>query len=132
MSSDGIDWDDAKTAAEASTLYGLTGYLVTITSSAENDFIFSKIKQNAWMGASDDSNYTSNSHAQTEGTWEWVSGPENGKTFTCQLEDVGGKGSLAAHEDCSVHSDTTYENWANNEPNDWPIRQIHRKKTIYT
>ena len=35
----GIDWDDAKTAAEASTLYGLTGYLVTITSSAENDFI---------------------------------------------------------------------------------------------
>ena len=27
VQSNGIDWDDAKTAAEASTLYGLTGYL---------------------------------------------------------------------------------------------------------
>ena len=48
-----------------------------------------------------------------------ISGPENGKTITCQLAGQG-RGSLAAHEDCSVHSDTTYENWANNEPNDWP------------
>ena len=117
VQSNGIDWDDAKTAAEASTLYGLTGYLVTITSSAENDFVSSKVNQNAWMGASDDSNYTSNTHATTEGTWEWVSGPENGKTMTCQPAGQG-RGAVAAHEDCTVHSDTTYENWANNEPND--------------
>ena len=120
VSSTDITWTAAKTAAEASTLYGLTGYLATITSAAENSFLASKINANAWIGASDDGDYTSNSHAQTEGTWEWVTGPENGKTLTCQLEDVGGKGSLAAHEDCSVHSDTTYENWATNEPNDWP------------
>ena len=69
------------------------------------------------MGASDNSNYTSNTHATTEGTWEWVSGPEKGKTMTCQPAGQN-RGAVAAHEDCSVHSDTTYENWANNEPND--------------
>ena len=51
----------AKTAAEASTLYGLTGYLATITSAAENSFLASKINANAWIGASDDGDYTSNS-----------------------------------------------------------------------
>ena len=117
VQNNGIDWDDAKTAAEASTLYGLTGYLVTVTSAAENAFIYSKINQNAWMGASDDSNYTSNTHAQTEGTWEWVSGPENGKTMTCQTAG-NGAGSVAAHEDCSVHADVSYQNWNTNEPND--------------
>ena len=120
VSSTDITWTAAKTAAEASTLYGLTGYLVTITSAAENSFLANKINANAWIGGSDDGDYTSNSHSQTEGTWEWVSGPENGKTFTCQLANVGNKGSLAADEDCSVHSDTTYQNWATNEPNDWP------------
>ncbi len=114
-----VTWTAAKAAAEASTLYGLTGYLVTITSAAENTFVSSKISANAWMGASDDGNYTSNTHATTEGTWEWVSGPENGKTFTCQPSGQG-KQAIAAHSDCAVHSDTSYENWATNEPNDWP------------
>ncbi len=115
--SNGIDWDDAKTAAEASTLYGLTGYLVTITSAGENSFVSSKVNVPAWMGASDNSAYTSNTHATSEGTWEWVSGPENGKTMTCQPAGQN-KGAVAAHEDCEVHPDTTYENWSNNEPND--------------
>lgn len=119
VNSNSINWTAAKTAAEASTLYGLTGYLVTITSAAENTFVSSKISANAWIGASDDSDYTSNTHATTEGTWEWVSGPENGKTFTCQ-ESGQGRQAVAAHGDCDVHSDTTYENWANQEPNDYP------------
>ena len=50
VESEEIEWADALAAAEASTLYGLTGYLVTITSSAENDFIFSKInKMLGWV-----------------------------------------------------------------------------------
>ena len=118
-----VTWTAAKAAAEASTLYGLTGYLVTITSAAENTFVSSKISANAWMGASDDGNYTSNTHATTEGTWEWVSGPENGKTFTCQPSGQG-RQAVAAHSDCEVHSDTSYENWAANEPNDWPDEDI--------
>ena len=118
-----VTWTAAKAAAEASTLYGLTGYLVTITSAAENTFVSSKISADAWIGASDDGNYTSNTHATTEGTWEWVSGPENGKTFTCQPSGQG-KQAVAAHSDCEVHSDTSYENWAANEPNDWPDEDI--------
>ena len=114
-----VTWTAAKTAAEASTLNGLTGYLVTITSAAENTFVASKISANAWIGASDDSDYTSNTHATTEGTWEWVTGPENGKTFTCQ-ESGQGREAVAAHSDCVVHSDASYENWSNQEPNDYP------------
>ena len=49
----------AKTAAEASTYKGLTGYLVTITSEAENDFLDAKVSTNTWIGASDSSTYTS-------------------------------------------------------------------------
>ncbi len=114
-----LTWTAAKAAAEAKTRYGLTGYLVTITSAAENNFVSSKISADAWIGASDDGDYTSNTHATTEGTWEWVSGPENGKTFTCQPSGQG-RDAVAAHSDCAVHSDTSYENWATNEPNDFP------------
>ena len=77
----------------------------------------SKINQNAWIGASDDSNYTSKYPCYNRRNMGMGSGPENGKTMTCQPAGQG-KGFSAAHEDCSVHSDTTYENWANNEPND--------------
>ena len=111
-----INWTDAKTAAEASTYEGLTGYLVTITSEAENNFIKNKLATNTWIGGSDNSTYTSNTHAQTEGTWEWVSGPDNGNTFFCQVE-IGVKAE-AAHADCTVASGYSFENWKNLEPND--------------
>ena len=64
--SNNITWPNAKTAAEAKTFNGLSGYLATIESADENAFIFSKISQNAWIGASDSSTYTSNEHATTE------------------------------------------------------------------
>jgi len=114
---DEIVWADAKTAAEASSYNGLSGYLVSIESVAENTFISAKVNQNAWIGASDNSTYTSNTHSTTEGTWEWVSGPSDGKTFYCQLANINN--SVAAHSDCSVHADTSYNNWDNNEPNDY-------------
>ena len=114
---DEIVWADAKTAAEASSYNGLSGYLVSIESAAENAFISAKVNQNAWIGASDNSTYTSNTHSTTEGTWEWVSGPSNGKTFYCQLANINN--SVAAHSDCSVHADTDYNNWDSNEPNDY-------------
>lgn len=69
-----ISWDSAKAAAEASMLGGTPGHLATITSAAENDFLFSLIappilaafpgKSEAWIGGS-----------QPSGTdWEWVNG----------------------------------------------------------
>ena len=67
--SDNVSWTEAKSLAAKSTYNGLSGYLVTITSQEENDFIVSNIYEDHWIGASD---------AQQEGTWIWETGPEAG------------------------------------------------------
>ncbi|MDD2863132.1 MAG: DUF4347 domain-containing protein, partial [Methylococcales bacterium] len=71
-----LSWADAKAAAANSTLNGLTGYLVTITSQDESDFLFSTFSSrpdsgNSWFGAK----YVS-------GTWKWDAGPEAGQTLS--------------------------------------------------
>lgn len=55
-------WHDAKKACETQG-----GHLVTITSSAENEFVYGLIGSNAlaWMGCSDEAE---------EGAWVWVTG----------------------------------------------------------
>ena len=68
-----ITWSAAKTAAEASTLNGLSGYLASITTKQENDFIYAKAGQNAWLGGTD---------RDAEGCWKWSGGPDDGKIFT--------------------------------------------------
>ena len=68
----GITWTDASAAANASSLYGLQGYLATLTSDAENIFAFSKTQSTGWIGASD---------AAVSGQWRWVDGPEAGLQF---------------------------------------------------
>lgn len=94
----GLTWAQAKTAASETTYNGLTGYLVTITSEAENNFVREKvIKQstiNAFIGATDN---------ELDGAWLWDTGPEAGTQFW------SGDGSGSAIED-------RYENWGNNEP----------------
>ncbi|WP_297093560.1 PKD domain-containing protein [uncultured Draconibacterium sp.] len=72
IASRGIRWTAAKTAAENMTYYGLKGYLATITSNVENDFIWSKIDGVGWIGGSD---------ASKEGDWYWRTGPEAGTLF---------------------------------------------------
>ncbi|WP_068493932.1 DUF4347 domain-containing protein, partial [Paramagnetospirillum marisnigri] len=72
VNSSGITWDAAKTAAESRTLMGMTGYLATITSSAENALLGGLISSEAWLGGSD---------ATSEGVWKWVGGPEAGQQF---------------------------------------------------
>ncbi|ERT07040.1 hemolysin-type calcium-binding repeat family protein [Lyngbya aestuarii BL J] len=94
----GISWTDARDAAEARSYFGLKGYLTTVTSSAENDFISGKLAGEGWMGSSD---------ATTEGDWRWVTGPEAGTQFWSGVSTgspVGGE----------------YNNWATSEPNDFP------------
>jgi len=65
-------WSQAKTAAEAMTAYGATGYLATITTSTENDFVYQRILGDGWLGATD---------ADVEDTWVWATGPEAGTAF---------------------------------------------------
>jgi hypothetical protein len=61
-------WDNAQSNATTRELFGLTGYLVTITSEVEQNFVASLVSANEWwIGATD---------RRVEGVWEWVTGPE--------------------------------------------------------
>ena len=54
------------------TLGGLQGYLATITSQAEQDFIYSKLTSTGWIGGAD---------TDSEGTFVWMDGPEKSQVF---------------------------------------------------
>jgi len=89
VSSTNTDWNTAKTNAENSVYYGMKGYLATVTSQSENDFIAQKLNTDSWMGGSD--NYLAinaalgykkfNNQSEAEGNWYWVTGPEAGTPF---------------------------------------------------
>ena len=79
-------WGQAKLRAENTTYFNLSGYLATITSAAENDYVLDKIRDDdgnpiaAWFGGTDNSG-TDNIPNATEGTWVWAGGPERGEIF---------------------------------------------------
>jgi hypothetical protein len=95
-----LSWGEANTSAAEKTFYGLKGYLVTIISEKENNFVASVMAQeseevSAWMGAVDDQSESHN--------WYWATGPEVGTIFSQ-----------------GVYPDVTqigYSNWADEEPN---------------
>ena len=90
-----INWHVAHDAAAAMTFDGTAGaqhgYLVTITSQAESDFVTNLVlgqRLAAWMGASDSVTEinlvapgTFANQGQSEGHWSWVTGPEAGTRF---------------------------------------------------
>ncbi|MEO9897334.1 MAG: lectin-like protein [Paracoccaceae bacterium] len=83
-----LSWNDARMASLNSQHMGSNGYLATITSQAEQDFLNSNwlFNSNYWLGGSDQ---------LSEGDWIWVDGPEAGQA-------VGG---------------ALYDNWNAGEPN---------------
>ncbi|WP_340153686.1 cadherin domain-containing protein [uncultured Marivirga sp.] len=105
-------WAQAKTEAEAMTFLGLPGYLATVTSQNENDFIENKLASDGWIAGSDDHNFINAavgstlyaSQASAEGKWYWVSGPEKGVAIS------NGNASPVAVGDAFI-------NWNPGEPN---------------
>lgn len=90
----GLNWDAARAAALSMSFNGQQGYLVTITSAAEQAFITSSVTTiTAWAGGTD---------SAVEGTWVWADGPEANEVFW-----IGGPGG----------SSPTYANWNPGEPN---------------
>lgn len=67
-------WFTARDAAAASTFNSVSGHLATITSQAENDFLFGLVSgnftgfQGAWLGGKDPDG--------------WLVGPETGQSFS--------------------------------------------------
>jgi hypothetical protein len=70
-------WSNARAAALGSTWMGMSGYLVTLTSAAENAFMSGlpglDTAGYAWTGGSD---------AAVEGEWRWMDGSEAGQLFS--------------------------------------------------
>ncbi|NDW01134.1 PD40 domain-containing protein [Salipiger sp. PrR002] len=86
-----LTWAEAKAEAESRSHLGLPGYLATITSAEENDFILAMTSPNVWAGGTDE---------RVEGVWEWATGPEAGEVFWTRSS-----GAL------------TYADWGGSEPN---------------
>jgi hypothetical protein len=123
-------WTDAKAFADASSLFGLQGYLATVTSQAENSFISVLLGQDSWIGCSDRYSeinsalgYTlyasssntggTNNNANAEGYWYWVTGPERGTQMR-----TGNDNNQNSYHIGGVISGI-YQNWAGSEPNDY-------------
>jgi hypothetical protein len=87
---DSLTWGDALATAATRSYAGRTGYLATITSDAENSFLYT-LSTDGWIGATDQA---------VEGEWRWAAGPETGQLFY-----KAGTGTL------------TYAHWNINEPN---------------
>lgn len=92
-------WEPALQAAATFRYLGLTGYLVTVTSASEQEFMFSQAGgSRSWLGGSDVYTF------DQENTWYWLSGPEYGQTF------------WSGRSNGSVQNGY-YANWNSGEPN---------------
>ena len=106
-------WTNAYTVSSAKSYFGRAGYLATILSEAENNFIWKLMSSDAWFGASDDYGYINTAKGSTvyasqsaaEGKWHWVTGPEKGQNFS--------NGNTPS----TTLVSGMYHKWAGGEPN---------------
>jgi hypothetical protein len=90
-------WSEANTAAQGKIFSGATGYLATITSSDEQNFV-SRLTSEGWIGGSD---------IDQEGEWKWVGGDEAGLSFWQGDADTG------------APVDNAYSNWVGGMPDNY-------------
>lgn len=103
-------WTAAKAYAEQRTLFGLTGYLTTITSEIENNFVKSKTSaQNVWIGAGRKSTTWGDANGLI---WEWKTGPEAGTSFSQQSTAI-------CLSTCVSPISGAFNSWATGEPNNY-------------
>jgi gliding motility-associated-like protein len=108
-------WTSSKTTTQSLSYYGRQGYLVTLTSEAENSFVSKFVGLDSWIGATDNYleineavGYTKYANqAAAEGKYHWVTGPEKGTLFS-----DGNSPSVT-----SVNG--AFNKWASGEPNNW-------------
>lgn len=102
-------WTTAKSNSELRSYYGRAGYLATMSSEAENNFIWKLMSSDGWFGGSDEMGQVNTakgstaftSQAAVEQKWHWVTGPEKGTQFSNGSTAVTGQ----------------YAKWAGGEPN---------------
>ena len=95
-----VSWATGRDSSADSTFLGLTGYLATVTSSGENNFIRdysdngTAINTSAFLGGSD-------YEGTSEGSWKWSASaaPESGQSFPTSV------------------STNPYTNWNSGQPN---------------
>ena len=108
-----ISWTNSKTSASNRSYFGRVGYLATMSSEAENNFIWRIMANDAWFGACDEMTEVNASKGTTafasqaavEGRWHWVTGPEKGTNFS-----IGNTPSITLVSG-------QYHKWASGEPN---------------
>ena len=144
---DVVDWETSQTEAFNTEFCGTRGYLATVTSEEENNFLIERFRKSTgsvpagWLGGSD---------VATPGQWVWESNsPEAGLRFWHQTSDVNSSGRPVYDNGTSVPDGTytltdgvrepgtasnsferritestsaqvtlAYHNWASYEPND--------------
>jgi hypothetical protein len=92
-----VAYNQIKSLATNQTFKGQSGYLVTITSQDEQNFIQTNVPGNNILIALTD--------REKEGVWKWDAGPELGTII--KTSNVGG------------NVENQYNNWCNGEPNNW-------------
>jgi len=109
ISSRGITYTNAKTAARASTFKGQAGYLATITSAIEQDFINNNTTAtDIWFALSD---------ANSEGTWYIDDGPEEGRIIWRTSVSGVTNSTTSSYLSTGSAQGGYYTNWDDDEPN---------------
>lgn len=143
VSGSSITWENALKAASQRTYLGMQGYLVTLTSQQENDYVKSMIGTNCWIGLTSWDNYTSsiiekgpNAGKRVRDVYNdfYTSKGINVPTKTYGGADTGPQyyywvsgpeaGKLCSYGALKTQAKapdpdggTMYTNWASNEPN---------------